>query len=67
MAINLFPQNQQSNQNPMRNNPQLQQVMQLCQMRGMSPQQMVQNIAQQRGINLNDLLNQAQQMMMSNR
>lgn len=45
------------------NNPQVQQALQMCKMRGLSPQQMVQQMAQQRGIPINDLLEQAKQMM----
>ena len=49
--------------NNLLNNPQVQQAMQLCKMKGMSPEQLVRQMAQQRGIDINQLLTQAQQQM----
>lgn len=52
--------------NNLLNNPQVQQIMQLCKMKGMSPEQLARQMAQQRGIDINRLLNQAQQQMNNN-
>ena len=52
--------------NNLLNNPQVQQITQLCKMKGMSPEQLARQMAQQRGIDINQLLNQAQQQMNNN-
>ena len=44
-------------------NNQIQEMMNLCNSKGMTPQQLAIQEANRRGININDLLKQAQQMM----
>ena len=60
--MNKLLQNSQNQVNNLMNTPQMQQALRLCRMRGMTPQQLVMQTAQQRGIDINQVLDQAREL-----
>ena len=60
--MNSLLHNNQQQVNSLMNNPQIQQAMQLCKMRNLTPQQLVSQVAQERGIDINQVLDEARKL-----
>ena len=60
--MNSLLQNNQQQVNNLMNNPQIQQAMQLCKMRNLTPQQLVSQVAKERGLDINQVLDEARRL-----
>lgn len=60
--MNSLLHNNQQQVNNLMNNPQIQQAMQLCKMRNLTPQQLVSQVAQERGLDINQVLDEARRL-----